>query len=184
MAQAAERVKKYHETRPAPMIDPDLTDLNKKLNAFNYQKGAWILHMLRGILGDEVFFEGIRRYYGLYAGKTALTQDFKAVMEAVSGRSLETFFRQWFHQPGWPEYKLTWSWDQQARQVEVTIRQTQATGLFDMSLDLEIVSGQERSRQRVRVYDAGQSFRFPAPNPPAEVRLDPADWVLKSFLMK
>ena len=59
-----------------PVIDPAQTDLMQKLNPVNYQKGAWILHMLRGMLGDASFFRGIRRYYSLYAGGNASQRGF------------------------------------------------------------------------------------------------------------
>ena len=85
MTQAAEAIKRYHAARPVALIDPELTELMKKLNAFNYQKGAWLLHMLRGILGDSTFFGGIRRYYKLFAEKNASTEDFQKAMEAESG---------------------------------------------------------------------------------------------------
>src|SRR4030095_1066374 len=105
MTQAAESIKRYHGTRPVALIDPALNEPAKKLNAFNYQKGAWILHMLRGILGDDTFFKGIRRYYNLYAERNASTEDFQQAMESESGISLTGFFRQWCYQPGWPVYE-------------------------------------------------------------------------------
>jgi aminopeptidase N len=85
MSAYAKELEAYPSARSAPVIDPLQTDLNKKLNPLNYQKGAWILHMLRGMLGDERFFEGIRRYYRQYAGGNALSKDFQSVMESVSG---------------------------------------------------------------------------------------------------
>ncbi len=180
MAQAAEAVKKYHQIHPAPLIDPEMKDLMRKLNAFNYQKGAWVLHMLRKRLGDEIFFEGIRRYYSLYEGKNTLSEDFQKVMESVSGATLNTFFRQWLYQPGWPDYKVTWHWDKDSGELEITIRQAQATGLFDVPLDVAIRIGQQRTVRTLRVSEETQSFRLPFPAEPTAIEIDPDGWVLKS----
>ena len=180
MARMAEAVKKYHQANPGPMIDPELKDLRKKLNAFNYQKGAWVLHMLRKALGDETFFKGIRVYYSLYKGKNVVTEDFQRVMESASGTSLNAFFRQWCYQPGWPQYKLAWRWDDDTGEVEVTIQQTQNTGLFDVPLEVAIRSGNQNVLRTLRVAAQTEVFRFPLQSRPTAIDIDPDGWVLKS----
>lgn len=183
MASAAEAVRQYHQKRPVALIDPELTDPMKKLNAFNYQKGAWALHMLRRVLGDETFFKGIRRYYNLYAGKTASTEDFQKVMEAVSGSSLAGFFRQWFYQPGWPDYRVVWRWNEATAGVELVFHQEQSTGLFDMPLEIAFRLDDRRELRTVRVSTQDQTVRVPLPHKPASVEVDPDGWVLKSIMM-
>ena len=77
-----------------------------------YKKGAWCLHMLRGVVGDSVFFNIIRTYYEKFKYKTADTWDFKKVCEQVSGTDLTYFFNQWiFNGTGRPEYKYSWKSD-------------------------------------------------------------------------
>ncbi len=66
MDDHALRLNKDRDARRKPILDPDQPDIGRKLNPVNYQKGAWVLHMLRGIMGDTSFFEGIRRYYRLH----------------------------------------------------------------------------------------------------------------------
>ncbi|MFH1574605.1 MAG: hypothetical protein ABIG68_11510, partial [Acidobacteriota bacterium] len=132
----------------------------------------------------ERFFQGIRHYYSMYAGKTALTQDFKEVMEAGGGVSLDTFFRQWLYQPGWPEYEFTWRWDEAAGEVEVVIRQVQPTGLFDMSLDIAVTSGGQIVIHRAHVANLTHTFRLPAGERPNAVQLDPGDWLLKAIVKR
>ena len=65
-----------------------------------YQKGAWVLHMLRERLGDEAFWRGIRLYYARYLNVTASTDDFMRAMEEASGDDLQGFFDQWLRQGG------------------------------------------------------------------------------------
>ena len=167
-----------------PVIDPAQTDLMQKLNPATYQKGAWILHMLRRMLGDASFFRGIRRFYSLYAGGNADSADFQRAMEAVSGISLDVFFKQWLTQPGWPDYSLSWHWDPQAGAAEVTVRQQQATGLFDITADFafEMESGKEV--HTLRLTGAEQTHRIPLPSKPLSIELDPGGWLLKSVQHK
>lgn len=76
------------------------------LNANTYQKGAWVLHMLRGELGDEAFFGALRDYFEAYRGLAAVTEDFVGSVEASVGRDLGWFFAQWLDRPGCPELRL------------------------------------------------------------------------------
>jgi aminopeptidase N len=171
-------VKEFHRKHPAPVIDPDLADIPKKLNPFNYQKGAWVLHMLRRLLGDEPFFRGVRTYYRRHAGGNAVTEDVQRVMEAEAGTSLATFFRQWIYQPGFPEYRVTWRWDARNRQAEVAFEQAQAGGLFDTPVELAFAVGDAQERRTVRVAERRQTVRLDLPGRPSSLVLDPDGWLL------
>ncbi len=183
MARSAEAIREYQKRRVAPIIDPELTDLMKKLNPLNYQKGAWALHMLRRILSDQVFFNGIRRYYNLYLGKNASTEDFQKVMESVSGVPLGSFFMQWFYQPGWPDYKVSWKWNEDEKVVEMTFHQAQTTGLYDMPLDIAFQVGDRLELRTVRVSEQDQTIRVTLPAQPVSLEVDPGGWVLKSVTL-
>jgi len=180
MAENADRIFAYPAARSRPVIDPGLTDLMKKLNPLNYEKGAWVLHMLRGMVGDKVFFEGIRNYYSLHAGGNVWTKDFRQAMESAAGMDLSVFFRQWLHQPAWPEYRLQWDWDETNREVEISIRQEQGTGLFDMPLDIVLSSGSRKETHRIRIKDKDSRLRIAAQSSPSSVEIDPGGWILKS----
>ncbi|RMH01396.1 MAG: hypothetical protein D6702_11605 [Planctomycetota bacterium] len=73
-----------------------------------YQKGAWVLHMLRGEVGDGAFFAGIRAWYRSNLGRAVTTAELRAAMEQAAGRDLGWFFEQWLDRPGCPE--LSWKW--------------------------------------------------------------------------
>ncbi len=180
MTGYAEILRNYPAAQSAPVINPRQTDLMGKLNPINYLKGAWILHMLRGMLGDPSFFEGIRCYYHLYKGGSVLSEDFQKVMESVSGISLRNFFRQWLHQPGWPQYRIAWKWDEAAREAEIAVIQMQNTGLFDMPMDVVFSSGDQREVHRIRILDKENKFRIPLKISPTSMDIDPDGWVLKS----
>jgi len=108
-----------------PVIDTAEPDPNKLLNANVYPKGAWILHMLRGLVGDSAFFSGIREYYRVYRDSSVLSDQFQAVMERVSGRRLGWFFGQWLWQPGYPQLDVAWRADSATSQVTVEVMQTE-----------------------------------------------------------
>ncbi|HKJ03594.1 MAG TPA: M1 family aminopeptidase, partial [Longimicrobiales bacterium] len=164
-----------------PVIDRSEQNLFALLNDNNYPKGGWVLHMLRGILGDETFFQGIRRYYGTFAGKTATTRDLQAAMEVVSGRELGWFFHQWLEEPGYPELDLTSRWDAATGEVVVTVRQTQDASwpTFRLPLEIEVRPDAGGSaRHAVEVTEREQTYRFLSPGPARQVALDPDGWVL------
>ncbi|HVG21337.1 MAG TPA: M1 family metallopeptidase, partial [Blastocatellia bacterium] len=102
------RYLKDYEADPRPIYDPSITDLFKLLNANNYQKGGWVLHMLRRVMGDEKFFAGVRDYYRTHRDRNALTIDLQRVMEFHAGRSLDWFFKEWVYEPGYPIYDAAW----------------------------------------------------------------------------
>jgi aminopeptidase N len=165
-----------------PVIDRHQQDLFQLLNPNNYPKGGWVLHMLRGILGDDAFFRGIRVYYAKFGGRNATSDDFRSVMETVSGRDLKWFFKQWLEEPGYPVLKTEWSWDQAAREVVVTVTQTQdaAWPTFRLPLDIEVAAGSGLpTRHRAELRQRVERLRFPAESAPRDVRVDPDGWVLK-----
>lgn len=113
--------------------NPDYMEL---LNANSYQKGGWVLHMLRRQFGDSVFWKGIRKYYSRYAGNIAGTDDFRKIMEEASGKNLETFFRQWLYNPGQPELRIEWRYEPTSKKLLIDIQQSK--GLFEFPLEIGI----------------------------------------------
>ncbi|MFT7699023.1 MAG: aminopeptidase N, partial [Candidatus Krumholzibacteriia bacterium] len=73
-----------------------------------YNKGSWIVHMLRGVVGDTDFFTGLELYRANHLYSTATTEDLQAAMEAVSGRDLTAFFQQWIYGEYFPVYESSW----------------------------------------------------------------------------
>ncbi len=159
-----------------PILDLDATDLMGLLNSNNYPKGAWVLHSLRGLVGDSVFRLGVREYYRRFQHGTALSSDFADVMGESAGRDLGWYFLQALTQPGYPKLEMTWK--HQRRQLHLTIRQTQpeAWGVFRMPNLIIRVDGREipvpvdGRESTAIVADVRQA--------PKEVMVDPAGWWL------
>jgi len=163
-----------------PIYDPEERDLFELLNDNNYPKGGWVLHMLRGMVGDDVFFEGIRAYYARHLHSSVLTEDFQAVMEEVSGQQLDWFFQQWIYEPGYPtfEHSLTWTGDT----AELTVRQLQSASwpAFRVPMEVEFVVDGETIRRQIEVEGRETTVRIEGLGAePDAVVLDPDHWVLK-----
>ena len=96
------------KTPDTPIVHRDLSDMSRVLNPFVYQKAGWVLHMLRVRVGDEAFRASVREYYRRHQNATASTDDFRRVVEEVTGQDLGPFFRQWLNRPGIPSISGTW----------------------------------------------------------------------------
>lgn len=178
-----DRVVQYAEKNPeAAVVSPARPALDNILTTNTYQKGGWVLHMLRRLVGDEAFWRGLSLYYTRYRNGVALTDDFRRAMEEASGANLEEFFRQWVFTPGQPV--ITGSWTYSAGTLTVRIEQAQpAGGAFKTMLDVGIVTDRAAAPRVEHVALAGraQVFTFELTAPPADVVLDPDTWLLARF---
>ncbi|HEX7312537.1 MAG TPA: M1 family aminopeptidase [Pyrinomonadaceae bacterium] len=184
MLNNKERYVKDAESVARPVYDPEVKDLFKLLNRNNYQKGAWVLHMLRRVVGDETFFAGVRDYYRTYRDGNALTEDFQRVMELHHGRPLGWFFRQWIYEPAFPVYDAAWRWDETSKRLTLRVKQTQPGALFRMPLDVEFSNGDDTQRKVVEVSGREQTFDFELKARPQSVAIDPDEWVLKTLTLR
>lgn len=130
-----EKIIDFAESSPHPVVD-STENLMSLLNANSYQKGGWILHMLRNEVGDSVFHQIIRSYYDEYKGSNAETRDFETVAEKVSGKDLKWFFDQWLYRPGVPQLDFTFK--KENHKLTLTIIQKQKE-LYSFSLRIGYV---------------------------------------------
>ena len=121
-----------------PVIDTTEHNLFSLLNANNYQKGAWVLHMLRAELGDSVFFRAVQEYYATYRDSTALSSDFAAIVSRTAEKPMQWFFEQWLLQPGYPQIEATWSQAPGSDEILLTIHQVQERRWGDFSFRLPV----------------------------------------------
>jgi aminopeptidase N len=118
-----------------PVVDTTINgNYMKLLNANSYQKGGWVLHMLRRKLGDDLFWKGIRNYYAQYKDKNANTDDLRLVMEQASGVDLKQFFKQWLYTAGHPVLQIEKVYDKPSKTLTLTITQKQEE-LYEFPLE-------------------------------------------------
>jgi aminopeptidase N len=147
MKSARDRVIAFSLRSDRPVVDTTVTDLMRLLNANSYQKGAWVLHMLRREMGDELFWKGMRSYYEDFRNKNALTDDFRKEMEKASNKNLENFFKQWLYTAGQPDLKITTVPGKSSGSTELIIEQTQ-DHLF--SFEIEVMIHDENGKQTIK----------------------------------
>jgi aminopeptidase N len=162
-----------------PVIDTTVRDPFDLLNANNYSKGAWILHMLRHEMGDAAFLDGLRAYYLALQDSTALSSDLAAIMERYSDKPLESFFRQWLLQPGYPRLEVVWHYAEGEVTLEIAQTQPVAWGQFALSLPVraELVGG-GRLDLVVPVTARTEVVKRPVEATPGSVVLDPEGTLL------
>lgn len=111
---------------------------SRVFRALVYNKSAVVLHMLRRLLGDDVFFRGIQRFYRESRFKKAGTEDFRLAMEKESGRSLERFFERWIYGATTPRLKFNYRVEQTASGPEVVLHVEQLGELFDVPVPVTL----------------------------------------------
>jgi aminopeptidase N len=152
--------------------------------SLSYAKGAWVLHMLRHVVGDDIFLAALAEYRHRYAGSSATTEELRAVVERLAGRDLEWFFAAWVYGSGAPSYRVGWRPVVAAGRdwVELHVRQVQSTTVapvFPMPLDVVVREGTGDVTHVVWNDAREEHLLLPAAAPAAAVTLDPDHWVLR-----
>lgn len=148
-----------------------------------YGKGACVLHMMRSILGDELFWKAINHYTTKFAFHPVETNDFKIAVEEATGYNLHWFFDEWLYKAGYPEFEVKSKWDNATQSVLVSVTQVQKTdsltGIFKMPVDIQVWIHDTPIDHRVMVSNANEEFRFPAYQEPQLVLFDKGSTILK-----
>jgi aminopeptidase N len=136
LEQDRKQIITFSKSYPNPVIDTTQKDLMKLLNANSYQKGSWVLHMLRKKVGDEVFHKILKSYYSTFQLSNASSTDFERIAEQISGLELTTFFNQWLRRPGVPQLSIRPKI--RKMQLDLMILQLQKNELFEFPLTVKV----------------------------------------------
>lgn len=186
----AEARRAYMESRRPEQLDgtvyvDDVSDPSRIFSSnYSYSKGAWVVHMLRGVLGDEAFFESLAAYRERHAYSTATTEDLRAVAEEVWGGKLGWFFDEWVYGGGAPAYRYGWRGHeiQGQRYLELSIEQAQSESPFAMPLQLAFRVPGGSSTTTVWNDARVQHYLMPVTGAVDAVELDPETWILTRFV--
>jgi hypothetical protein len=164
---------------PGTIFVEDPTDIGSIFPpSTTYNKASWVVHMVRGILGDTDFFAGLAAYRAQYGYGSATTEQFRDVMEGVSGKDLDTFFNQWIYGEYYPVYDYIWS--QIGGTLDLTIDQIQTnTGLFAMPIQLQVVTSTDTLDFTVDNSQATENYQLAVTGQVESVLLDPDRWILR-----
>jgi aminopeptidase N len=205
-AQGAMAYALAHPT--STIVHENLADISKVIanNAQIYQGGAQVLHMLRGVLGDDRFWSGIRVYYSRYRNGNASSDDFRRAIEdacradtgcPAEDKDLSWFFPEWLNRGGVLQLAGHWRYDAAAKQIEVTLDQTQTSGLYRMPIEVSVTvppspagspppaatgrrgggAGPTTTVVKMWIDQAHNTMTIPVTAEPNDVQLDPHVWV-------
>ena len=165
-----EKVISFSRINNHPVVD-SISDYMALLNANSYEKGGWILHMLRGEMGDTIFHKIIREYYQQYKGGNADSRDFQQVAEKISGKKLDWFFSQWLYQPGLPKIRAQWKIE--GNKLALTVLQT-GKSLFRFPLTIGYyTAGGNMQHKKIHITKATETFVLSINSKPVKMVLDP-----------
>jgi len=150
-------------------------------SGITYQKGAWVLHMLRNLIGEKNFKKGIQNYYAKYFNANTNTDEFRAEMEKAAGKDLKLFFKQWLYQPINPTINASWTYNTSAKKLNVHLSQAQQ---FLYNVPVEIGYYKKGSSTptilTMNLKDKDQVFSFPLASAPEKLELDPRNVLLNN----
>lgn len=150
-----------------------------------YDKGAWVLHMLRKEVGDTTFFKIIRNYYDRFKYKNASTKDFQTIAEEFSRKNLSDFFNQWvFKGVGIIEANFQYKTEKinNGFKTEIKLKQLQnGYDIYKFPIDIKFVYENDSETKEFYVTKREESFTFESMKKPLEIILDPDKWSLANF---
>jgi aminopeptidase N len=151
-----------------------------------YEKGAWVLHGLRGLLGDDAFFRGIRLYVSRHSNSNVETSDLRKALEEASGVDLELFFDQWVYTPGFPDYDVYYGRDDGGKSVHLSVEQTNAgidgTPLYSTPIEVRFVLRDAPPvKKKIQLTQKKEEFTFSMSDPLLNISIDHDNWVLKKL---
>ena len=175
----------WHKSRAArgspdrPVVDRRYPTPDSMFDSRAYPKGAFIIHMLRQRLGDEIFEAGLKRFLTEHRFKSVETVDLRRAFEHVSGQDLEKFFYDWTERPGHPKLDVSVSYDVAAKRVRVAVKQTQAGEPFRFPLAVRLTGTDKNHAVTEELIDSKEHvFQIPATTRPLGIEIDPAQAVL------
>ncbi len=151
-----------------------------------YEKGACVYHMIRSILGEDLFGKAIQTFVRDNAHKTVETVDLLRAIEKATGYNLLFLFDQYVYRGGHPDYKVAYSWDNQNNLAQLTVTQTQdEKELFDLKIPVAFAYlNSEDITYNLRIHQKEQTFYFPLAQKPDFVKFDRGNNFLKTVTLE
>ena len=150
-----------------------------------YPRGAAVLHMLRFVLGDTLFWKAMHHYIVKYQHTPVETNDLKVAIEEATGQNLYWFFDEWVYRAGYPVFDLSSVWSDSLHALSLRVRQVQKTdsltGIFRTPVDIELTLPEGRRTHRFNILTADTTLSIPAPSRPHLVVFDSGNWLLKEM---
>jgi len=178
-------LREAHTRYVRPIVFNRYERPHDNFDSHTYPKGAAILHQLRFLLGDELFFRALSTFLHDHAFESVDTHDFMKTVNEVAGRDMDWFFEQSVFLPGHPVFEVSSVWDGASGEVHLTIAQVQdrahGVPIFRMPVQIGIVTKSGKRVETVWLESEHDSFVFPSSDEPLLVRFDEGNWLLKEW---
>jgi len=166
-----------------PIVRHDFDD-SSEFDGNAYNKGGWVLMMLRHEIGEEAFYAGLKHYLETNRGKNAVTADLTRAIEEATHINVDQFFSQWVYGAGAPKFDVSYSYDDAKHKISLKVKQAQKlegkVGIFRVPVDVEVATAAGAKTYPVVVAKAEEAFELPADSAPLMVLFDKGGHVLKS----
>lgn len=160
-------------------------EYNNSMDQFDYrcyEKGGWVLHMLRSQLGPDLYRDCVREYLQTHALGSVVTDDLRQIIERKSGRSMDRFFNQWLYHAGVPALQVNYEWQPESKLAKLSIKQTQEVNdsvmLFELPTKVRFFLNGQPVDHPINIAKVSEDFYFQLDAQPSVVRLDPEYTVL------
>ena len=178
MDSGRKQVLNYRNEFPNRILVPEeVSSPVIMLNSYSYQKGAWVLHMLRKEVGDDIFFKILKDFYKKYKYSNANTDDFIRIANKDSKKNINLLLEPWLYTSDLPEYKVHWEFKN--GKVTGKIIQTQEGSLFINNVYLLINYPNIPVLKKISINSKNQSFEFNSTISPTDIVVDPHSHILK-----
>ncbi len=164
---------------PPVLQSARLDDYSPEYWALTAARGAAILNMLRNVVGEANFQKGLKTFLDTYSWKPVSSEDFRKVMEKVSGQELRYFFIQWLESSGSPEFKLDYTVFRTQKGFRVVGKITQDLDTFRMPVDLRIETEGNPEDKKIEVTGTSSEFSVDTFGKPKKLTLDPSHVLLR-----
>lgn len=158
---------------------------NENFDRHTYQKGAAVLHMLREVMGEAAFWRALRHFLQKHAYQPVDTHDLMIAVKEATGQNLDWFFEQWIFSPGHPVFKVSYTWQEAAKHVRLTIDQVQDTTggvpIFKVPITIKVVTAQGEIVKHLWSREQSATFDFDVGSKPLLVRFDAGNHLLKEW---
>jgi aminopeptidase N len=160
-----------------PIVHRTYDHADDQFDYRTYSKGAWVLHMLRTQLGDDMYRNCVKTYIERYALSSVTSEDFRSVIEELTGRPFDRFFDQWIYHGRHPDLTVGYSWSGKDKLAKISVKQTHKVNgevmLFAFDTKVRFDVGGDLIDREIKVDDTHHDFYFPLPEEPNIVRFDP-----------
>ena len=172
-----------------PIVTHRYANPDAVFDVYAYPRGGAVIHMLRFVLGEERFWRAINHYVKEHAYQNVETQQLLVAIEEATGQNLQWFFDEWLYQIGHPEFEVASTYDEAAKTVKLTVKQTQKADearpwfrspeFFTMPVDIAITTASGEHVHRVWIDGREKEFTFNADSKPLIVNFDRGNYLIK-----